>query len=790
MAGQASALSILVDEKRVANLVQQKTGAKAFLKSGCNLCLFCTFVALFTALALSEPLSLHRSFEAYLRHRFDDNAGMRLEEVNSIEDFYTYWNRSLIPGLYSNNTLQYTFPGVALQNMLKVDGETANNRLFGIVRVRMKKVIGETDCVQDVYKEYFHTCYPSFSVENEDVAEFGPTDVITGAAFKYTADAAGSSWSGWLATYDSGGFLQKMDSNYSASIEVVSDLKTLNFVSAATRAIFFEFTIYNLNMGMYAVCRIAFEVSPMGSWLKTFSIDMLDQRHMSALGDGGLMAWVYLIMEAVLVIFVVRYLCEEASEFIGVTNVKTYNPLKKLRIKWGYFTDGWNVIDWTNLILIVVVMIFRIQNWGLGGEVIDNTNSFIGTNIPVSDFADFNAVVVSVTTIRQLQAFNAVLTWFKAVKYVNILPYISTFIETMALAWEFLAGFTLVFFTTFMGFCLSYCTAFGESISDFRTIPRAFMFLLRSFVGNADMRLVYDANPVIGSMLIVMFVVGMIFINMNLFYAILISSLSEARQTQEVEQNKKMENFTDKILGFLETVSRVLQLQQRFRGCFPGLYARMKKWEKERMELEKQRDQMVRDREKAKMPVADIDATLGSANPNFSRRKARKFKQDIDDDDDDIKSVAESEPDLGALRFKENLVPPPNWHGRSNNALTDFADGFAEGFAEGMDKAMGTNGMSDMLKQAMKEREEYERQEYAKDKVLDATEYIVETVKDRCRGARQLVLSEMGDARQVLQGIGSVLEVLGRRARSLEAQQELVLPPESIARVRDELSAE
>jgi hypothetical protein len=318
------------------------------------------------------------------------------------------------------------------------------------------------------------------------------------------------------------------------------------------------------------------------------------------------------------------------------------------------------------------------------------------------------------------------------------------------------------------------------------------MFLLRSFVGNADMRLVYDANPVIGSMLIVMFVVGMIFINMNLFYAILISSLSEARQTQEVEQAKKTENFMDKIYGFVETLSRVLQLQQRFRGCFPGLYSRMKKWEKERMELEKQRDQMVRDRERAKMPVADIDAALGAANPNFGRRKARKYKQTVDDDDDDVKSVAESEPDLGSLRFKENLVPPPNWHGRSNNAdFSEFATGFAEGFAEGMDNAMGTNGaMSDLLKQAMSEREEYERQEYAKDKVLDATEYIVETVKDRCRGARQLVLSEMGDARQVLQGIGSVLEVLGRRARSLEAQQELVLPPESIARVKDELSAE
>jgi len=724
MSGQASALSILVDEKRVQNLVRQKTGAKAFAKAGCKLLLFMCLVALFTALALSEPLSLHRSFEAYLRHRFDENAAMRLEEVNSIADFYNYWNKSMIPALYSNDTQQYTFPGAALQNMLQVDGQTANNRLMGIVRVRMKKVKAEQDCTEEVYSQYFSSCYPGFSTAMEEKDAFGPEDVILGATFTYTDSDGSGDWSGWLGSYDTGGFMQKMDSNYTGSVELVQELQALEWITVATRAIFLEFTIYNLNTGMYAVCRISFEISPMGTWLKTFEIDMLDQRHMGPLGDGGTMAWMLLIMEAILVIFVVGYMCEEASEFIGVNSGPwSCNIFKKLRIKYDYFTDGWNVIDWANLILIVTVMILRIQNWGIGGEQIDNVGAFVGTNIPVTNYCNLHAVVVNVRKVRQLQAFNAVLTWFKAVKYVNILPYISTFMETMALAWEFLAGFALVFFTTFMGFCLSFCTAFGESISDFRTVPRAFIFLLRSFVGNADMRLVYDANPIIGSMLIVLFVVGMVFVIMNLFYAILISSLSEARQTQEVQQAKAMENFTDKILGFLETLARVLQLQSRFRGCFPGLYSRQKRWEKNRIELEKQRDAMVLERERAKMPEASLESALGAANPNFGRRKARPYKANLDDDDD-AKSEAESEPDLGALRFKENLIPPPNWQG--NYESFGETDGIA---TAGVGASFISTGTAEGLRN---EREEFERQEYAKEKVLDATEYIVETVKDRC----------------------------------------------------------
>merc|ERR1719238_220784 len=158
-----------------------------------------------------------------------------------------------------------------------------------------------------------------------------------------------------------------MHGNYSKSLETIQHLKDNRWIGPSTRVVFFEFTIYNLNSGLYAVCRITFEISPVGGWLKTFDIDILDQRHLKPLGDGGFTAWILLIMEAVLVIFVIRYLCEEASEFIACDNGHSKNPCRRLRIKWDYFTDGWNIIDWGNLILMIVVMGYRISNWGISG---------------------------------------------------------------------------------------------------------------------------------------------------------------------------------------------------------------------------------------------------------------------------------------------------------------------------------------------------------------------------------------------------------------------------------------
>jgi hypothetical protein len=766
-----SSLSILVDEKRVEDLLRQQGGAKALLKSWCNLCAFIGFIVLFTVMALFEPLPLYRSYEAYLRHRFDNGAAMRLEEVNSASDFYFYMERSLIPGIYSNDTTQYTGAGMSMPTMLKVDGDKANTRLFGLLRIRQLRSKPLKQCsLQDVFKPYFTECYAKFETENQFKGSFGPSDELgTAAKYEWSPDPKGDPYSGWLATYPPGGYMQKLHVNYTAAIELVKKMRSDLWVGPATRALFFEFTLYNFNLGLYAVCRIAFEISPAGTWLKTFDVDIIGQRFLKPLGNGGAGSWGYLIMEVVLVVFVMRYILEEMSEFIGFDNGHSKNPCRRMRIKYDYFYDGWNILDWLNLILIIVVLGYRVSNWGVGGEVIKSMESVVGTDIAVANYRSFHAVVNNVRIIRELTAFNAVLIWFKAVKYINILPYISTFIETMAIAWKLLAGWIAVFGTCFIGFCLSYSTAFGDSISDFRTVPRAFVFLIRTFVGDADMRLVYDANPVIGSMLIVLFVVGMIFVNMNLFYAILISSLSQARQSQEVIQAKKTQKLLDKFYGFADTAARVLQLQQRFRQCFPGLYSRMRNWEKQRLELERKRDDRIAEKTQKKNPDGDVEETLGAASPNFGRRAQRKKAQAIEDEDAlEEESEIESEPDLGSLYFKDQLNPH-RFH-EAHHHDHDHHDGsIPHPFGEPVDPA----------------ELEREKEEHAKAMILEATEYVCDTVKERCRGARQIVLAEMNDAREVFQGIASVVEVLRNRAKSLEAQQETVLPAEVLARVKE-----
>lgn len=131
-----------------------------------------------------------------------------------------------------------------------------------------------------------------------------------------------------------------------------------------------EFTIYNFNLGLYGVCRIVFEVAAAGDWTQTFEVDVLVQRNLQPLGSGTTEDWLFLILEAgdvegsprksrmfhvfpifswfflefeafrgrkrvaehrkaafrsrvcmkseaALLLFVIRYVLEEASEFVG-----------------------------------------------------------------------------------------------------------------------------------------------------------------------------------------------------------------------------------------------------------------------------------------------------------------------------------------------------------------------------------------------------------------------------------------------------------------------------------------
>ena len=214
MAAPAGGLAILVDEKRVNELLQQKSGLKALLRSTFNTILFVCFLLLFTSLALAEPRYKMRAFEGYLRKRFDEAAPVRLADVFSVDGFWMYHNESFMPAVYGQDTAKYSYPGAVVPTWLQVDGP---NYLYGLGRIRILNVKPNSDCqVAPQFQNYFSTCYGPFSSDAVDTETYGPMNNEGVPSFNYQPNT-GDEYLGVLARYPSGGYIDSFTPDYLTS---------------------------------------------------------------------------------------------------------------------------------------------------------------------------------------------------------------------------------------------------------------------------------------------------------------------------------------------------------------------------------------------------------------------------------------------------------------------------------------------------------------------------------------------------------------------------------------------
>jgi len=725
-----SGLSVLVSEKQVNQLVEQRSGLRALLRSSCNVLLFVLFLTLYTILALSEDFPGQRAFEHNLRRQFDLEAPMKLSEVESAGDFWQYTRVSLLPAIYGKDTRKYYFPGAVVEKLLPMEG---GNRLFGVARLRTLKVVPDAGCrVAGRFSSLFKSCYGPYSVSAEDRGPFGPTADDGQPEYRFV-NAGGHEFTGRLATYSSNGFMRALTSNYDQTLQTILKTESEGFVAANTRVIFYEFTVYNFNLGLYAVVRLTFEVAPSGRWIPALQVDVITQRHLGPLGFGSTREWLLLVGEAVLVLFVLRYVFEELSELWG------------MKRRCDYFMDAWNLVDWTNLILIVATLGYRINTWSLASDV----TVYVGdpAEQSVSTFANMYSISNNVRTIRGLLAFNSVLTWFKAVKYVNVVPYISLFMQTVTKSQSHLAAFIIVFCTCFFGFIVAFNVAFGQATTVFRTGWKASIFLLRTFLGDTDFSIVYDAAPFMGSLLMVAFIFGIFFVILGLFSAIMISALADAIRFQDKEQAQQWAN----------TVERLQQLgidvYDRLLPELPGLYSKVLNRRKKHDELELLRDQAHFQRQLAKMP--DDLLALGPGSPTYGRRQRKALASvAIKDEDSDG-----SEADLGPLFAAEQLQ------------IRDADEGGLPASPSGMSNANAGPGPG----LGTQPQDPREPPPQVVQLIISATSHVAGGIVERTRGARTVLFGEMADSRDVLLGISSVLRVLVQRSQHLEAQQEDLL---------------
>jgi hypothetical protein len=107
------------------------------------------------------------------------------------------------------------------------------------------------------------------------VPDYGYDNVYN--AFQYLSESSIKGWPyvGTYATYGGGGYGYKMVGSLDVVQGNLTLLKQMDWIDRRTRSVIIDFTVYNPNVGLFAVSQIVFEVLPTGNMIRSHRFEVL-----------------------------------------------------------------------------------------------------------------------------------------------------------------------------------------------------------------------------------------------------------------------------------------------------------------------------------------------------------------------------------------------------------------------------------------------------------------------------------------------------------------------------------
>ncbi|VEN47219.1 unnamed protein product [Callosobruchus maculatus] len=242
-------------------------------------------------------------------------------QICSATDLWMYLENHFVPSIFWEHTYDRE-DKEEYQHEMNIMYE---NKILGVPRIRQVKVRNDSCEVHDYFRRYFITCYDTYESGDKDKNDFGP-----GQPTAWTYSSAKETKSLWywgqVSTYGGDGFYVDLLRDRNGTRQIIQDLKENMWIQRGTRAIFIDFTVYNANMNLFAVCKFVFELPPVGGVLTKAEIHSMKLLRF-------LKKWDYIVLWCELASYVLMlyYLSEEIREMI--------------HFKLHYILKFWNYVD-------------------------------------------------------------------------------------------------------------------------------------------------------------------------------------------------------------------------------------------------------------------------------------------------------------------------------------------------------------------------------------------------------------------------------------------------------------
>lgn len=539
--------------------ISEEEKKRLYRKGFAQLGVFFLFLIVFTIMVLASQSQQQAHFAAHIKKKFTQAihpTSIPLEQARTIQDYWSYMRNTFVPAVWPEGGDIEIAKTEVSEQLLPID---MYNRIVGSIRMWQVRVelykdsSGCTTCCASgaMFSEFQTGCFQPLNEFSQDVKSFGPQE-----KYVYSEELQGSEHVGRLATYPPSGHVVQLPAEKAEALAEVFDLMNSKYIDAATRAVFVDFNVWNMNTNLHAVVRISLEISGAGTVETDSRVIIIQPRHLRPMsGMGSLSDIIVLIAEIGICLFLIVYIGEEFAEF-------SISP-------WKYFVDPWNVIDWINLILLMVWIGTRI------GIVIDALGFEPGQAElrDPSTYRPMQGIAERVVESRTINAYNAILIWGKCLKYIGYMPYIKTMVLTLEGCWQQFLSFLFMFIIAFLAFSSAYTIGFGESIQDMSTMMSSAIYLCRTFLGDVDLTPVYNEAPGFGAVLILLFALSIYFLMMNVFFAIIALALDEARDSKV--QDFRQEMLVETVKAIKHSLWLMFSVEQKVRKYAPGLWAKM-----------------------------------------------------------------------------------------------------------------------------------------------------------------------------------------------------------------------
>mmetsp|Transcript_85103 Transcript_85103/g.244267 ORF Transcript_85103/g.244267 Transcript_85103/m.244267 type:complete len:703 (-) Transcript_85103:70-2178(-) len=534
-------------DKQMDFLVAKEETRQENLSECRGICMFFVFLFVFTLGMIFDSNSSSARLADHIRDKIE-HGPIELVSVKTIPQMYDYLRQTVVPALYENST----DTNMALDLSSYYHPIDVPNRMVGGLRLRQARVKYTEDCqVGPLFASYTIRCYPAIGPETESQDVFGPE-----LKFQYQKDSTGTPYVGYLGSYSPDGYIEVLSTDVSKANTQIDNLQKDDFSGPWTRALFIDFIVWNSNFGTYATATINLEFGASGGVASHVAILTLSPRALSAGGLGDSTDMTAMAFLVLVLIFVLYFMFEESQE-----------------IKQGifaYFKDGWNVLDWLNMALLLTAFGVRIFVWIEAGGMQIGVAQLTDKDL----FKSMRGVAVMVELVKLLNSVNAVILYAKVVKYLRHMPVTKDLIKTFWKALDLFVPFLCMFVIAFTGFAMSFNVGFGDKIWELSTLGSALTYLSRAFLKDVKLMPAYSIMPAFGSLLIIIFYIVFLVLGVNVLFATITDAMLRAKTEERQKKDDQYDLHEDEpVEEFIREVRKRVKRQIRRRA--PRIYKKI-----------------------------------------------------------------------------------------------------------------------------------------------------------------------------------------------------------------------